>query len=95
MRELQNLVQGLVVNGEMVLIQPEDLPPHIYAADKKQLVEGVDLPAKSMALGDIVANLERDIIEATIARTGSMNAAAEFLQVNRSTLFRKLQRMEK
>ncbi|WP_084516209.1 sigma-54 interaction domain-containing protein [Desulfovibrio cuneatus] len=94
-RELQNLVQGLVVNREMVLIQPEDLPPHIYATDKKQLAEGLDLPTKSMALGDIVANLERDIIEATIARTGSMNAAAEFLQVNRSTLFRKLQRMGK
>lgn len=93
-RELQNLVQGFVVNRDIAIIHPKDLPPYIVPADKQEESCHFTLPQKSKALGEIIAELEREVIEATIARTGSMNEAADFLQVNRSTLFRKRRNKE-
>ncbi len=89
-RELQNLVQGFVVNRDMNAILPEDLPPHIHSINKSQETCTCVIPHEGIALSELMSSIETDILQTTVNRLGSINKAAEFFHINRSTIFRKL-----
>ncbi len=85
-RELQNLVQNLVITKDPPLVCLSDLPAHILGALPQQGM-GACGP---MPLKDIVAALEREILEKAIETYGSITKVAELFQVDRTTIFRKL-----
>jgi len=87
-RELQNMVQNLVITRDSPLICLRDLPSWILGdlpAEKYN-----DPSATSIPLKEIVAALERDILEKAIQTYGSVGKVAELFQVDRTTIFRKL-----
>jgi PAS domain S-box-containing protein len=90
-RELQNTIHSIVVMATKDTIKAVDLPPEISSShecdDNASMLYLADVGKK--ALKTILQNIERDIINDTIAAYGSIGKAAEVLQVNRSTIFRK------
>jgi DNA-binding NtrC family response regulator len=103
-RELQNVLRNIAVlrDGEAVTLAM--LPPKIAAATRGEAAAGAPGPAAPVAppgphslreslaglVGTPLATLEREFIEATIARCqGSIPRAARLLDVNPSTLYRK------
>lgn len=87
-RELQNVIQNLTITRDHSLIVPSDLPRHILGANGKAH-EPVNLETPH-PLKDIVAAMEREILENAIKTHGSVNRVAELFQVDRTTIFRKL-----
>ncbi len=93
-REMQNQIQSLVITTDDGVIQPHDLPANVTGG-KSGLPRYVVADADNRPLKDIVADVERDILEKAIERYGSITRVAEIFQVNRTTIFRKLKREDK
>ena len=90
-RELQNLVHSLVITRQGPRISPRDLPPNISGLHDES---GGHLDAVLMQarpLREIIADMERDFLRRAIEVHGSVRRVSELFQVNRSTIFRKLQ----
>lgn len=90
-RELQNLVHSLVITLSGPLISPRDLPPQISGAPREASCYTEDILAARRPLRDIMAEMERDFLLKAIEVHGSVQRVAELFQINRSTVFRKLQ----
>ncbi|SHG14107.1 PAS domain S-box-containing protein [Desulfacinum infernum DSM 9756] len=90
-RELENMIHGLVVSSEKPQICCADLPVEIGGAAGCATFSSGDflLEIGSQPLKEIVRKLERAVIEEALAIYGSVSKAAEALQVNRTTIFRK------
>lgn len=90
-RELQNLVLSLVISLEGPLISPHDLPQAI--SNQTHPVNGYteDILSPNRSLREIMAEMERNFLLKAIEVHGSVQRVAELFQVNRSTIFRKLQ----
>ena len=87
-RELQNLVQNLTITRDHAFIGLNELPRHILGiAGKDNLPVSVDSPRP---LKEIIAAVERDILTNAIETYGSVSKVAELFQVDRTTIFRKL-----
>ena len=96
LRELENLIHSLVVTCDNDMIQVEDLPASMVA---KSTVETTcrtvnigldDFSGKSFK--EIVTEFETHILKNAVHVYGSIPKAAKALDVNRSTVFRKLQK---
>ncbi len=99
-RELENAVERAVVlcKGRHVTLQ--DLPPQIQEAASSHGGGGAsafgsgptgDLPFRPMSLQDALEEPERRIIEAALkANHWNRQATAEMLQINRTTLYKKM-----
>ena len=86
-RELENVMERAVALTEHTLIVPDDLPAELWEAQQ---------PPESR-VGALVPldDVERDhILRVLDAVQGNKSAAAEVLQVDRRTLYRKLERYE-
>ena len=90
-RELQNLVHSLVITLSGPLISPRDLPPQISGSTRESSCYSEDILAARRPLRDIMAEMERDFLLKAIEVHGSVQRVAELFQINRSTVFRKLQ----
>ena len=90
-RELQNLVHSLVITLNGPLISPRDLPPQISGSIRESSCYSEDILAARRPLRDIMAEMERDFLLKAIEVHGSVQRVAELFQINRSTVFRKLQ----
>ena len=92
-RELRNTIHSIVVMANKRLIKAVDLPDEFasaFACDDtgiQQTTYSSDLGKKPLKA--ILQDVERNIINDTISLYGSIGKAAEILQVNRSTIFRK------
>lgn len=91
MRELQNLILSLVITLNGPLISPRDLPAQISGADRDVSRYAEEVFAARRPLKEIMAEMERDFLLKAIQVHGSVQKVAELFQVNRSTVFRKLQ----
>ncbi len=88
-RELENLIQSLVVTSERDEILPEELPPNMGVSSADRPSSGT-LYSSGRSLKEIMHNLEKRVIQQTIDKQGSVKEAARVLGINRSTLFRKM-----
>ncbi len=87
-RELNAIVQSLATMSDHANITVEDLPSYMRSARV-----GIPEPAPShLSLRVAVEELEKKLIAAALAETGSTYKAARKLKVSQSTLFRKAQR---
>lgn len=84
-RELENIIEGLVniVDGDV--IKPEDLPQSV--SETMSLITGT----KPVTLKDIE---KQAIVEAITECNGVLSDVADRLQIGRSTLYRKLKEYE-
>lgn len=91
-RELENLIQGLVVTGTGNTIDAPDLPFARTLRDQPcecdETLADIDLEGRSFK--DVMHGLEGAVIRQAIDRFGSVNEAAKRLGINRSTIFRKM-----
>lgn len=90
-RELQNLVHSLVITLTGPLISPRDLPTQISGVSNDASRYSEDVLSARRPLREIMAEMERDFLLKAIEVHGSVQRVAELFQVNRSTIFRKLQ----
>lgn len=95
-RELENLIERLIVlKDDGSLISPRDLPDKFRKArvDEEMAPSGVLLPAEGIDFNSAVDNFERDLIITALSRmNGVKKKAAEFLNLNRTTLIEKMKR---
>jgi PAS domain S-box-containing protein len=87
-RELQNVVQNLIITRDQTLLTPSDLPQRFLGATGKNPAPLI--PDRPQPLKAIMAAIERDILKNAVKTHGSIIRAAEFFQIDRTTLFRKL-----
>ncbi|MDR1777573.1 MAG: sigma 54-interacting transcriptional regulator [Desulfovibrio sp.] len=90
-RELQNLVHSLVITHKGPLIAPRDLPSYISGGSQEKGAISLPLPTARRPLKQIMAELERDFLLRAIEEYGSIRKVADLFQINRSTIFRKIQ----
>ncbi len=90
-RELENCVEHSVVMCNDELIAPDDLPPAV--ADGARNPASAVRPGQAATLADALADSERRIIlDALRANGGNRQATAKQLQINRTTLYKKMKR---
>lgn len=101
-RELSAIVQSLATMSDGEMITVDDLPPYMRTAaeggektadegEKQSVSPGAALPPPS-SLRAAVEEVEKNMIMAALAETGSTYKAARRLKVSQSTIFRKAQR---
>ena len=92
-RELENLVERVVVVAGNRAVALGDLPAHLRM-DLIDLESGqMDLPTRGVDLRLLLTQLEDRLIGQALERTGgNKNRAAELLGMNRTTLVEKLKR---
>jgi DNA-binding NtrC family response regulator len=97
-RELRNAVERAIVLGDGELIRVEDLPPPLRAATPYLSTPIVSAPSMAAPASPAAAaparslrELEREGIVAALAATGGNKAqAAAILEIDRSTLYKKI-----
>jgi DNA-binding NtrC family response regulator len=97
-RELENLLERLVILKGTGVIGLSDLPPHLRqtsggVSHVTPLANVADLPSDGTDLRAILEAVEDRMISEALERTGgNKNRAAELLGLNRTTLVEKLRR---
>jgi DNA-binding NtrC family response regulator len=101
-RELENLIERLVIMKGSGILLASDLPPGLRAPPRETtplLQQGIqhtpmpELPADGTDLRAILEAVEERMIAEALERTGgNKNRAAELLGLNRTTLVEKLRR---
>jgi len=90
-RELENIIERLVVVGRDDLICIEDIPKYILEIPAS-FEESPYAPIQSNKLNSSMASYEAQLIENIINKYGSTYKAAEILGVNQSTIVRKMKK---
>jgi two-component system response regulator HydG len=75
-------------------VRPEDMPPALLShRDRVAAGEAFAPPTAAMGLDDALAGPEKMIIQAALSRNeGSRQATAAELQINRTTLYKKMKK---
>lgn len=84
-RELQSVIQSLVTLSDGAVIEPADLPSYMREPSESRPQK----PRARRNLNDAVAQLEKEMIAAALAETGSTYKAARLLGVSQSSVARK------
>ncbi|MBG0774882.1 MAG: sigma 54-interacting transcriptional regulator [Desulfovibrionaceae bacterium] len=96
-REMENTIHSIVVMCTKDLITSSDLPQAIAKNgeyhDIAHVMQAFNIGKRS--LKEMVRDMELEIINETLAIYGTASKAAEVLQVDRGTLFRKLKAAHK
>lgn len=97
-RELENLIERLVVlKDDDEIITPDDLPEKIKRGNirgEPSSIGTITLPPDGVDFNIAVHKFERDLILNALNRVdGVKKKAAEFLNLNRTTLIEKMKRM--
>jgi len=92
-RELENLVERLVVLAEGPVIGVDDLPAKIRATPPHAGGIPLTIPAEGLVLKEVLEELEHHIIDQALERSdGVKSKAAKLLGLNRTTLVEKLRK---
>jgi DNA-binding NtrC family response regulator len=96
-RQLDNTVERAVAfSGGRAQIDVHDLPIEIQQAQEPALSSAVTLPEDGVDLDAFMANIERELIQRSLERTGgNKGQAARLLNLKRTTLVEKLKRLQK
>src|SRR5919106_2729676 len=93
-RQLENAVErALALLGGRTTIEVSDLPSEIQSAELA-VAPTMDLPDDGVDMQSLVDQIERDLIQRALMRTGGNKAAAAgLLKLKRTTLVEKLKRI--
>ena len=93
-REMENLIQSLIVTRDKQLIENSDLPNHMmqYEEDKKNIIIKSALGEGKRSLSDIMEDLEKNFLKQALDHYGSVTETAKALKVDRATVYRKMKK---
>ena len=92
-RELENCVERAVLLCRDGWIRPADLPPAILSRHHDEATGALTPPEQTMSLAEAMVGPEKRILQATLSRHGgNRQATAAALQINRTTLYKKMKR---
>jgi transcriptional regulator with GAF, ATPase, and Fis domain len=96
-RELENLIRRLAVLSEGEVIQVHELPEYmrenVAEVAPSHTTEILELPDEGLHFNDVVDTFESSLILKALDRTGwNKKAAAELLNLNRTTLVEKIKK---
>ena len=94
-REVENLVERLVVLDEDGIVRPTDLPDYVIhnAAPQHQTTAEVALPSEGVDLDGVLEKIENGFIQQALERSrGNKTLAAELLNLNRTTFIERLRK---
>jgi DNA-binding NtrC family response regulator len=96
-RQLENAIERAVAfTAGRSQIGVDDLPTEIQQAQESVLSSVVTLPEEGVDLDAYIANIERELIQRSLERTGgNKGQAARLLNLKRTTLVEKLKRLDK
>src|SRR5437773_156192 len=96
-RQLENAVERAVAfSAGRSQIDVEDLPVEVQQAQESAQSQAITLPEDGVDLDAFIANIERELIERSLERTGgNKGQAARLLNLKRTTLVEKLKRLQK
>src|SRR6185295_17907237 len=96
-RQLENAIERAVAfSASRMQIDVDDLPGDIQQAEEIALSPSVALPEEGLDLDEYIANVERELIQRSLERTGgNKGQAAKLLNLKRTTLVEKLKRLDK
>lgn len=93
-REMENLIQSLIVTQDKEVIDVTDIPNYLLTQDEN--TDSLFLPTAvnigDQTLGDIVNKVEKDLLKKAMDMHGNIPTVAKVLNVDRSTIFRKLKK---
>jgi len=91
-RELQNVVERMVVLKREGHIDIEDLPEKLYSQEKEEMpVPQIDI---DKGYDTLVSEFEKTLIMKALTETqGVKSKAAQALNINRTTLIEKMKRL--
>ena len=93
-RELENLIERLVVFKEKGEIQESDLPPNYKNLKKApQKLDSIEIPREGLDFNSSVDAYENSLLKEALKRTGwNKRQAALLLNLNRTTLIEKIKK---
>jgi transcriptional regulator with PAS, ATPase and Fis domain len=94
-REVENLVERLVVLNEDGTVRPSDLPDYVIhnARPHHQTTAQISLPTEGVDLDGILEKIENGFIQQALERSrGNKTLAAELLNLNRTTFIERLRK---
>ena len=94
-RQLENAIEHAVaMSGRTLDITPELLPEDVRNPGHGGVLAPVVIPDEGLSFTDVMAQLERELIMRSMEKTGgNKRQAAKLLNMSRTTLIDKLQRM--
>ena len=96
-RQLENAMERAVaLSGGRTQVEVSDLPPDIQSASEGEpFLLGLRLPDDGISFESFIGSIEREVIRRALERTGGNKAAAaQVLNMKRTTLVEKLKRLE-
>ena len=96
-RELENLIERMAILAEGPILNVEDLPERFMKAPAADFwsegVPSLDIPDTGIDLKGVLENIENQLIEKALMKSGGVrNRAAQLLGLNRTTLVEKLKK---
>jgi len=94
-REVENLIERLVVLSENGMVRTDDLPDYVInnSIPQHQSSARVTLPEQGVDLDGVLERIENGFIEQALQRSrGNKTIAAELLKLNRTTLIERLRK---
>ncbi len=94
-RELQNIIERMVVLKMDGAIDVEDLPDNILSGRLDKDSTEVKLPENGASFNSMVTNFEKQLIQQALTKSsGVKNKAAKLLNMNRTTLVEKIKKLK-
>jgi DNA-binding NtrC family response regulator len=96
-RQLENAIERAVAfSASRTQIDLDDLPADVQQAEDIVLSPAIALPEEGLDLDEYIANVERELIQRSLERTGgNKGQAAKLLNLKRTTLVEKLKRFDR
>jgi len=96
-RQLENAIERAVAfSAGRLQIGVQDLPSELLEGTTSPIASPVSLPEEGIDLGALVADIERELIQRSLERSGgNKGQAARLLNLKRTTLVEKLKRLQK
>lgn len=92
-RELQNMIERLVITTKGAVILPENLPSFILDEDEKNAISGKDIIVNNVTnLKESLDIAEKEILLKTLEQHKTTRAMAKILGISQPTVVRKLQK---
>jgi DNA-binding NtrC family response regulator len=94
-REVENLVERLVVLNDDGVIRTSDLPDYVInnSVPQHHKHTEIELPTEGVDLDGVLERVENGFIEQALQRTrGNKTMAAELLRLNRTTFIERLRK---
>ena len=92
-RELENLIERLLILNEEGRITAQDLPDRLTQAQPRSLLTHFEIPEEGVDFSEMVLEFENHLLQQALSKSnGVKNRAAQILNLNRTTLVEKLKK---